>query len=148
MSAVTNDSFELTVNKTIAAPPEQVFDAWLDIDMLSRWFGPSDEMSCEIKQLEPREGGKYHIEMISPDGESYNLHGEYLRIDRPRELVMTFYWISEPEQVMLTSVRFEASGDTTEIHLHHEKMPSAESRDAHHQGWCGTLDRLERLFAG
>ena len=87
MSAVTSEGYELSLQKTIAGSPDEVFDAWLDSEILGRWFGPSDEMSCQIKQLEPHEGGKYHISMQSPDGETYDLLGEYVRIDRPNELV-------------------------------------------------------------
>ena len=146
MSAVTSEGYELSIQRTIAGSPEDVFDAWLDIEILGRWFGPSDEMNVEIKLLEPREGGKYHIAMISPEGDTYDLHGEYVRIDRPKQLVMSFYWISEPEQVMLTTVNFAASGDGTEIDLLHEKLPSEESREAHEMGWVGTLARLQRVF--
>ena len=146
MSAVTSEGYELNLQKTIAGSPEDVFDAWLDIDILGRWFGPSDEMSVEIKLLEPREGGKYHVAMTSPDGETFDLHGEYVRIDRPNELVMTFYWVSEPDQVMLSTVNFSPSDAGTEINLRHEKLPNEASRDAHAQGWQGTLARLQRLF--
>ena len=146
MSAVTSEGYELSIQKTIPGSPEDVFDAWLDIEILSQWFGPSDEMTCEIKLLEPHEGGRYHIAMQSPEGETYDLLGEYVRIDRPKQLVMTFYWISEPEQVMLATVNFTPSDEGTEIYLHHEKLPSEESREAHEQGWTGTLGRLQRLF--
>lgn len=146
MSAVTSEGYELSIQKTIPGSPEDVFDAWLDDEILGRWFGPSDEMNVKIKLLEPREGGKYHIAMSSPDGETYDLHGEYVRIDRPNQLVMTFYWISEPDQVMLATVNFTAVEEGTEINLLHEKMPSEESREAHNMGWNGTLARLQRVF--
>ena len=146
MSAVTNEGYELTLTKSIAAPPEQVFDAWLDLDLVSRWFSPSEEMETRVTELDPRVGGKYRIEMHSPEGEQYNLTGEYVKLDRPRELVMTFVWESDPDEVMLTTVSFEASDTGTELRLRHEKLPSENARDLHQQGWSGTLARLQLLF--
>ena len=96
MNNHAGNAFEITIKRTIAAPRERVFDAWLDPDILCRWFAPSDEMSCEVKALDAREGGRYHIEMRGSDGESYNLHGEYLSIDRPNRLQFT--WVSPYSQ--------------------------------------------------
>ena len=37
MSAVTSEGYELSLQKSIAGSPEEVFDAWLDSEMLGRW---------------------------------------------------------------------------------------------------------------
>ena len=88
MSAVTSEGYEISLSRTISAPPEQVFDAWLNPELLARWFAPSAEMYCEIRELDPRVGGKYHISMRGSDGETYDLLGEYVRIGGQRFLVI------------------------------------------------------------
>ena len=62
MSAVTSVGYELSLQKTINGSPEEVFDAWLDIEILRHWFGPGDEMNVEVKLLEPHVGGKFQAE--------------------------------------------------------------------------------------
>ena len=44
------------------APPERVFDAWLDPKVISKWIGPR-VVQAEATKLEPRVGGTYSILM-------------------------------------------------------------------------------------
>ena len=48
----------------------------------------------------------------------------------------------------LVTVEFEEEGeDATLVRLRHEGFPvDEESRKAHEEGWCGTFDKLEKLY--
>lgn len=42
--------------------------------------------------MDPREVGKYSLEMYHDDGEVIPLSGRYIQIDHPHRLVMTWTW--------------------------------------------------------
>lgn len=46
----------------------------------------------------------------------------------------------------LVTVEFRDLGGRTEVVLTHEMLPSEKSRDEHHKGWNGCLDRLARFL--
>lgn len=146
MSETSIRKHEFSIRKIIDARPAEIFDAWLDPKLLGCWLAPSETMECDIVALDARESGKFHFEMKDDEGETYTMLGAYLRIRRPRELVLSFHWISEPEHVMQVTVKFEPQGSSTELILRHENLPSAESRDGHQQGWTGSLARLLQLY--
>lgn len=64
---------------------------------------------------------------------------------------MTFEWTNNEEFAgngpTLVTVDFEEDKGTTLIRLFHEGFPVEESRKAHDEGWCGTFDKLEKLFS-
>jgi uncharacterized protein YndB with AHSA1/START domain len=82
---------QVSVTKSFAWPPEQVFDAWLDPAMLGRWmFGPAlrDEEVVRIA-LDPRRGGRFSF-VVRRKGREIVHVGEYLEMDRPQRLVFTW----------------------------------------------------------
>lgn len=79
------------VTRDFAAPPERVFDAWLDPDALARWmFGPNvrDEEVVRLT-VDARVGGTFSF-VVRRAGTEIDHLGEYLAIDRPRRLAFTW----------------------------------------------------------
>lgn len=137
---------DLTVNltKTINAPAEKVFDAWLDPAMLAQFILPMPGMPHPEVENDAREGGNFSI--IMQVGEDKIPHtGSYLTIKRPQELV--FSWLSpfsnDGSQVSLLFKAIDAN--TTEIELTHVKFPDEESRANHEGGWSSILDMLAEV---
>ena len=128
----------LTVELTISAPIEAVFDAWLDADKLKGFMLPGHDMPAPKITLDPKLGGEFEIIMM--DGENAIRHtGEYLEIDRPNAL--TFTWLSpytlDGSTVYLT---FESIDDAhTRVVLRHDKFPTQSSCDSHRNGWTRIL---------
>ena len=42
-------TYELTMERTLAAPPERVFRAWTEPVELARWFAPNPELPTEAE---------------------------------------------------------------------------------------------------
>jgi uncharacterized protein YndB with AHSA1/START domain len=57
---MTSEHLEVRLERTIAAPPERVYRAWLDPGLLARWMapGPFDLTRAEVDE---RVGGHYRI---------------------------------------------------------------------------------------
>ena len=137
---------ELSVNltKTIQAPIEKVFDAWLDPASLTRFILPGPGMPQPEVENDPREGGRFTIVMHV--GEEKIPHsGSYLTIDRPNRLV--FSWESpystDDSQVSLIFTQVDA--DTTKIELTHVRFINEEARSNHEGGWTNILDKLTEV---
>lgn len=137
----------LKITHTYAAPPEKVFRAWTDPEVMKRWFAPSDEFSVPEVAVDARAGGRYRIVMRAPDGEYHRVGGVYRAVDPPRKLVFTWAWESTPERESLVTVEFNAAGVGTELVVIHELFADEEARDKHEQGWNGCLNRLPQALA-
>lgn len=140
-------SISLVVRRTIAAPPEDVFEAWTTPEQLRRWWGPRPVTCCEA-HVDLRVGGAYRIGNLLPDGNIVWISGEFSVVERPSRLVYT--WLVEgtnaPEDRSLVTVRFEARAGATEVVIVHERIDSEETRSDHENGWNGCLDGLVALF--
>ena len=133
----------LSVTRILPAPPEAVFEAWTDPTGMRSWFCPMDTMTHAEVELDVQVGGKWRIAMHGED--VYVQEGEYLAIDAPRSLVMT--WRStmlEPAETKLTVVLAAHGTDQTELTLTHEAFNDSEYRDGYQGGWDSILGKLAK----
>jgi len=127
------------------APPERVFDAWLDKSW-GEWVGPAG-VNGEVVQLVPKVGGSYRVVMHLPSGNTLTVGGVYKEISRPNRLVMSWKWEHEEQDTLIT-LTFRAEGKGTLLTIHHQGFAALERRDSHNNGWTGTLEKLEKFLAG
>lgn len=59
----------LTTSRTIKAPVERVFNAWLDPKMLARFMRPAEGVTVSSAETDPREGGRFALVMNAGDKE-------------------------------------------------------------------------------
>lgn len=148
-AATAEQLYTLTINRSFDAPREVVFDAWTDADALAKWFAPDPKMLTVVDELDVKPGGRYQLQMQEQDGDTYIVTGEYVNIDRPNQLVFTWQWIhGDDRDIMLLTLDFKEQNGKTEMCMTHEKLPSAESRDHHDEGWQGCFNRLEQFVTG
>jgi uncharacterized protein YndB with AHSA1/START domain len=143
MNAAISDA-AVVVRRTIAAPPDVLFDAWLDPIALASWMRPGTVLTTTAS-VDARVGGRYEIIMTGAT-DVYPHRGVYRAIDRPRRLVFT--WISPPTEnrETLVTVDFIPRGDRTEVVVTHEQLP-ASAQPAHSNGWTGALERLSGCYS-
>ena len=135
----------LTVERTVDAPPEKVFSAWLDPEMLRRFMLPGEGTSVPSSKTDPMEGGRFEIIMKAGDDEMPHA-GTYREISPHDRLV--FSWESpfstDGSEVTLD---FSPDGNGTRVQLTHVRFPSEESRDNHEAGWTAILSALDAALA-
>lgn len=145
----TGDEHKLVLERPLPAPPDRVFDAWVNPETLVKWWGPEGFSTPELS-LDVSTHGKWRTVMRSPDGERHIVSGVYLAIDRPARLVFSWGWENEDgsagheSEVELT---LRAAGSGTHLKLIHRRLEHTESRDNHRLGWDSSLNDLERVFA-
>ena len=136
------------LQRTFAAPRERVWAAWTDPALIKQWFGPE---GCTALSVESDlcTGGKYRFVVKSPHGE-HAVGGEFREVTAPSRLVHTWQWEDDPayaEHETLVTVDFIDRGESTEVHLTHEHLPTAENRANHEHGWNGSFEKLTALLA-
>lgn len=132
----------LTCRRVIKASPEQVYKAWLDPAMITKYMTMGPDMQARDARTDPRVGGRFHFLMV---GENEAPHeGTYTDLTPYSRIAFTWETpYSAPEshvELLLTPV----SGGT-EVVLNHVKFLSEGSRDGHFKGWTGILGRLEGM---
>jgi len=136
---------KVVVRREIAAPAQELFDAWLDPASLAVWMRPGDTLRSTVK-TDPRVGGSFEIVMHTPAGPIPHT-GIYKEIERPRRLVFTWNSPVAQNNDSLVTVEFRPARGATEIVLTHEKLPSAEAAGLHTQGWSDILVLIAETYS-
>ncbi len=135
------------VRRVIPAPPEAVFHAWTQPELIRQWSCPPGGTIRE-SQVDLVPGGPYRLLIEAEGGTLHAAFGVYREVDAPNRLVYTWDW-EEPEAAVgetLVTVEFRADGPSTEVVLTHEGFPAAEAAEGHRLGWTWSLERLEELL--
>jgi uncharacterized protein YndB with AHSA1/START domain len=149
----TSEIAAFRLQRTFAATPEEVFDAWTNPRVLERWWATQPSWTAPGCEVDLRVGGRYELRMLDDQtGEVHAVAGEYREVERPRRLVYTWCWQGgggpHPGHVSLVTVEFLAEGDATTVVLEHSGLASEESRRNHGVGWQATFANLARRVFG
>ncbi|MGO9901981.1 MAG: SRPBCC family protein [Solirubrobacteraceae bacterium] len=78
------------IERTFDAPAEEVFHAWASPEVMRRWFHCAPDWDTPEGEVDLRVGGEVRVAMRRADGPEVEAQGEYMLIDRPHRLVMTW----------------------------------------------------------
>lgn len=127
----------MTVRQEIEvdAPVERVFEHFVDAEKLVRWIGIAAD-------LDPVPGGRFRFEIVPGQW----CEGEYVEVDPPTHVVMTWGWTEPTMQVPPGSSRVTVDLSPTPaggtlVSLVHDGLPDAMA-PMHDHGWTGFLQRL------
>ena len=125
------------------ASPEQVFEAWVNPDLLRLWLAPKVEVDA-------RGGGHFRLEVSKPEG-WHVVTGVYREFVPGRRIVMTWVYAgpmgSADEMEALLTIDFHKRGSDTEIELHHDHLTNPAYRDTIQRGsWTKALDELGKIL--
>lgn len=140
------DAATVHVQRVMPAPPDVVFDQWLDPESLADWMCPRP-VRCVAITIEPHVGGKVSFD-VDDSGTSVLITGQFLAIDRPRALRFTWSnsdW-ADPTAVSVVNVAFEPVGDEeTLMSIKHSLLPPEEF-ESFHSGWTLTFEQLAAVL--
>ena len=140
---------EVRVSRRFEAPPERVFDAWLDPQTAGKWLFATPAGEMVRVEIDARVGGRF-VFVDRRSGEDIEHTGEYLEIDRPKRLAFSFVvprFSSEPSRIQVELAPAASSPGTTLLTLLHEGV-FAEFAGRTEEGWASILEGLERSLAG
>jgi uncharacterized protein YndB with AHSA1/START domain len=144
--------FAVALTRTIAAPREEVYRAFLDPELLQRWFCPG-EFAVVAASVDEHVGGRHVVEMLSPDGMRLAFESVIRDLVPGERIVLDFAFVGpEPrdrEDTLLTVTLADAPGGGTEVRFDHERItlaPPNFDRPGVNAGWSSVLDKLEALY--
>jgi uncharacterized protein YndB with AHSA1/START domain len=138
---------ELTISRTIPAPREKVFNAWLSPETLAKFMTvPSGGTAPARVANDPVRGGRFSIVMVNEDKEIPHA-GTYLAIDPHSHLSFTWESPYSLDDSVVTIDLTEVDAGTTELTLRHVKFRSQEARDGHKEGWTAIVGNLAKTLA-
>jgi len=140
----TPTDLSLTINRRISAPPQKVYEAWLDPQKLIRFMSNCEGMSLAAAETDPKVGGRFLLLMNSENGEAIPHTGTYLDLQPHSRIAFT--WESKYSQAEGSTVTLEMApdGDATLLKLTHVRFANEASRDGHTGGWSTILDGLAK----
>jgi uncharacterized protein YndB with AHSA1/START domain len=143
------DEVHVELCRRLTATPQQVFAAFSEARLVSRWLTPSPDIALTVLQFDFRVGGIYRFAYRLPEGTTVIVGGSYQAIDPPSKIAFT--WVIEPPDEhagieSLVTVAITPDGGGTELRIRHEKLRRRDAVTRHAEGWRGALDRLATLF--
>ena len=148
----------LTMKREFDVKRERVFDAWLNPEMMRKWFFTL-EGTNKVTKNNPQIGGTWEI-VDHRGGIDYRAIGEYLEIDPPKKIVFTFKMpqFSELEDTITVELKELGQGCemtfTQLIHVAQEEnwtdsdleKALGETRDGTEHGWNLMFMGLKELL--
>jgi uncharacterized protein YndB with AHSA1/START domain len=116
------------ITRVFDAPPEKVFRAHTDAELIVQWLGPRD-LQMTVDHYDCRTGGSYRY-LHSSGEEEYGFNGCFHEV-RPSELIVqTFSFEGFPDSVALERLTFEDLGGGQTRLVGTSLVDSFEGRDA------------------
>lgn len=129
----------IVIERTIDAPIERVFDAFITPEDLKQWHHAGEGWQTPYAEVDPRVGGKQKIAYADAKGTvEFELVATFTVVDRPNRLVYTF----DGREV---SVDFETVVGGTKILLELE-IEDKNSKELQLKGWTEHIDNLDKYL--
>ena len=141
---------ELHVERVFDAPPERVFAAYTDAELIPQWWGPRGTTTI-VKELEARTGGRWCFVMRGEDGSETEFRGVFREVVPNERIAQTFEWSGMPGYVSVDAATFVDLGGRTRV-VTDSIFYTAEERDGMiesgmEKGMNETYARLDELLA-
>jgi uncharacterized protein YndB with AHSA1/START domain len=118
-------------------PPERVFAAWTDIDILRQWFGCGPGMLWNVHEWDVRPGGAIHVSLQFDTG-PFEVTGEFLIVEPPHRL--RYRWSGD----QTVDVTIDGRPNGSRLTLVHTGL-SVQECGIVDAGWTTALDQLGQL---
>lgn len=148
----------LIILRTFDVPSEVLFDAWINPEIMKKWFFTTEATNI-LARNEPKVGGTFEIVDFYEEAD-YQILGYYKEINPPSKLVFTFKMphINEAEDLIEVQIKPFESGCKmtfiqeiripTEAGLTEEEIEAKlkEYHDQTEQGWGYIFDELKKIM--
>jgi uncharacterized protein YndB with AHSA1/START domain len=140
-------TYEITLNRTIAATPDEVYDAWLDPSIpCNPWSG-----SARIDWTPKVNGLWYFLHIMDSKKTSPPLErphfGRFVTLERGKKIQLDWMSYNTCGLESVVTATFKAQGEDTLLTLNHSNIPDNELGRAHEGGWAFLTSKLEQKFA-
>ncbi len=132
------NSTSITVEATVKAPIEKVWEFWTNPDHITKWSFASPDWHTPYAENDLKVGGKFKSTMAAKDGSmSFDFGGTYTTVDHNKKIEYTI------EDGRTVSIIFDALGKQTRI----TETFDAESThpiEMQRDGWQAILNNFKK----
>ena len=129
-------TLEFKFERTIPAPPGEVFDAWLNPKIPGNPWNAAEKFI-----LDPKVDGLFYWTL---KGTSH--YGRFTEIERPDRIQHTWMSPKTLGQESIVTLTFKKQGEDTLMTLVHSNLPDHELARGHEKGWSYFLEILGEQF--
>jgi len=138
----TKEKTIITVQTTIQAPVEKVWDCWTNPKHIVQWNAASDDWHTPKAENDLRTGGKFTSRMEAKDGSmGFDFEGVYDEVKTNERIV---YTIGDGRQVQIA---FDSNGNETTVT---ERFEAENTHTIEQQqfGWQSILSNFKKYVEG
>ena len=146
------DQAVVTLQRTLPAPPERVYRAWLDPDVVRRWMSGGTNEASRV-EIDERPGGRYRIWHTRAGEDIGGFECELVELVPNERLVFEWGFVGPEREAgtrydsVLTVTFADVPGGATELTLVHERLEALraampEVADKVEAGWMAELEKL------
>ena len=141
-AALEVDKELITVEATIAAPVENVWQFWTLPEHIIKWNHASDEWHSPRAENDLRNGGSFNYRMEAKDGSmGFDFNGTYIKVVENKSIE---YEIEDGRKVQINFSQTDKGTTVTET-FEAENMNPPELQQ---QGWQAILDNFKKYVEG
>jgi uncharacterized protein YndB with AHSA1/START domain len=130
LTLTTEGDRYVVVTRRFAAPPEAVYRAHTDPELIQKWMLGPEGWTMPVCTSDARPGGKIRYEWTDGKGGGFYLTGEYVELEPPRRIVhIERMHLPDPTPDNRVETRFDPDGDGTRMTMR-MTLPDAETREA------------------
>lgn len=130
LTLATEGDTHVVVTRYFAAPPEAVFRAHTDPELLKKWLLGPEGWTMPVCINDARPGGKIRYEWSDGSGNGFFLTGEFIEIEVPNRIVhVERMHLPDPTPDNHVETRFVANGTGTLMTMR-MTLPDSETRAA------------------
>ena len=134
----TKETTVITVESTIDAPVEKVWEFWTKPEHITKWNNASDDWHTPRAENDLRVGGKFSARMEAKDGSfGFDFGGVY---DAVRENEYIEYTLGDDRKV---KVNFTPQGNKTKV-VESFDAENTHSVEMQRGGWQAILDNFKK----
>ena len=122
---------EFVVEHTIQSPPERIFEAYTEPDLVVQWWAHPGQ-TMRVDEMDVRPGGTWRFVHVLDDGEEMIMHGEYREVDPVTRLSYTYNQGEGTEEEILTIIDLEPVEAGTHVTLTNR---------------CGSREQLDEMLS-
>ncbi len=87
MTLKTEGDTHVVITRRFAAPPEALYRAHTDPDIIQKWMLGPDGWTMPVCNIDARPGGTFRYEWANGKGMSFHITGELIEMEPPRRIV-------------------------------------------------------------
>jgi len=134
----TQEKTILTVENTVNAPVEKVWEYWTKPEHITKWNNASDDWHSPWAKNDLREGGSFSARMEAKDGSmGFDFAGVYDAV-KPNEYIE--YTMGDGRKV---KIYFTSNGNTTKV-VESFEAESTHSLEMQQGGWQAIMDNFKK----